>query len=95
VKAEGPVPLRTLPELCACVRSNITQLVDRLEAAGLVLRTDDPDDRRQKRAEVTDAGRARYHAGVRVLRNTEEELFAGLTPDRRGILLELLRSLRT
>ena len=37
VAAGEPLPLRTLAERCACVRSNITQLVDRLEADGLVV----------------------------------------------------------
>jgi DNA-binding MarR family transcriptional regulator len=93
-KAGGPVPLRTLPELCACVRSNITQLVDRLEAAGLVERTDDPDDRRQKRAEITEAGRASHAEGVRVLLEAEEQLFSGLSTERRDALLGMLRALR-
>jgi len=94
-KAEEPVPLRTLPELCACVRSNITQLVCRLEASGLVVRSDDPDDRRQKRAELTESGRARHAEGVEVLLRAERELFSGLSDERTGALLGLLRSLRT
>src|SRR5258708_37926361 len=36
VEAGEPVPLGELAEQCACVRSNITQLVDRLEAEQLV-----------------------------------------------------------
>jgi DNA-binding MarR family transcriptional regulator len=94
-KADEPVPLRTLPEMCACVRSNITQLVDRLEAANLVRRTDDPNDRRQKRAEITEAGRATHAEGMRAFLQVERELFSGLTPERRGLLLNLLRSLQT
>jgi DNA-binding MarR family transcriptional regulator len=49
------------------VRSNITQLVDRLEADGLVKRIDDPADRRAVRAEVTRLGRERHDAGWRVI----------------------------
>jgi DNA-binding MarR family transcriptional regulator len=52
-------------ERLTCVRSNITQLVDRLEADGLVRRVDDPDDRRSKRAEVTALGRKRQAAGAK------------------------------
>jgi DNA-binding MarR family transcriptional regulator len=95
VKAGDPVPLRTLPELCACVRSNITQLVCRLETAGLVTRSDDPDDRRQKRAEVTELGRARHAEGVQVLLQVDRDLFSDFSAERRGTLLDLLRSLRT
>src|SRR5437870_865945 len=52
--ADAGEPL-TLTELAAqqhCVRSNITQLVDRLEADGLVKRVDDPQDRRTIRASL-------------------------------------------
>jgi len=39
-----------------CVRSNITQLVDRLEQDGLVRRRHDPADRRGVLAELTPPG---------------------------------------
>ena len=76
--AGEPLPLSTLAERRACVRSNITQLVDRLEADGLVKRSDDPRDRRSVRAELTDEGRARYEAGLEALTTTERELFEPL-----------------
>src|SRR5687768_955841 len=60
VEAGEPLPLGTLAERCACVRSNITQLVDRMEADRLVVRSDDPRDRRSVRAELTEAGRTRH-----------------------------------
>src|SRR3569832_767963 len=59
--AESAEPL-TLSELATrltCVRSNITQLVDRLEADGLVQRVEDPRDRRVVRAALTGPGRER------------------------------------
>jgi len=59
--------LSELAEKLTCVRSNVTQLVDRLEADGLVNRTDDPADRRAVRAEVTALGRKRHAAGARVV----------------------------
>src|SRR5258705_2354557 len=46
VKQDRPISLSDLAEKLTCVRSNVTQLVDRLEADGLVKRTDDPSDRR-------------------------------------------------
>src|SRR5262245_25108269 len=64
VAAGEPLPLGTLAERCACVRSNITQLVDRLEADKLVVRVDDPRDRRSVRAELTPLGRSRHAAGL-------------------------------
>lgn len=95
VEAGAPVPLGTLADMCACVRSNITQLLDRLEAAGLVARVEDPSDRRLKRAVLTGAGRERHTEGVRALDQVERELFAPLSAESRARLLELLRALRT
>ena len=75
-----PMSLSELAEKLTCVRSNITQLVDRLEADGLVKRIDDPADRRAVRAEVTRLGRERHDAGWRVLnpvlQDVAEELSA-------------------
>jgi DNA-binding MarR family transcriptional regulator len=94
VTAGEPLPLRTLAEECACVRSNITQLVDRLEAEKLVVRTDDPSDRRSIRAELTAEGRARYKAGSRTLQAAENELLGHLPEGQRETLFGLLRALR-
>jgi len=69
-----PISLSELAEKLTCVRSNVTQLVDRLEADGLVKRTDDPSDRRGVRAEVTKLGRERYTAGLKVVNRVHEEV---------------------
>ena len=50
VRAGKPLALSELAGCLKCVRSNITQLADRLETDGLVKRVDDPDDRRAIRA---------------------------------------------
>jgi DNA-binding MarR family transcriptional regulator len=94
VAAGEPLPLGTLAERCACVRSNITQLVDRLEADGLVARVDDPRDRRSIRAELTPEGRRRQAAGLRALEAAEKELLGHLPPAHRGAFRELLAALR-
>ena len=65
VDAGEPLPLGELAAQCACVRSNITQLVDRLEAEKLVRRVDDPADRRSLRAAITPLGRRRQAAGAK------------------------------
>lgn len=94
VAAGEPLPLGTLAERCACVRSNITQLVDRLEAEKLVTRADDPRDRRSIRAELTAEGRARHAAAVRAIEQAEREIFSHLPPAQREDLSRLLGSLR-
>ena len=67
VAQDHPLSLSELAEKLTCVRSNVTQLVDRLEADGLVKRIDDPADRRAVRAEVTRRGREQQVAGARVV----------------------------
>ena len=74
VEADEPVPLGELAARCACVRSNITQLVDRLEADKLVRRVDDPADRRSLRAAITPLGRERQAAGAKKVDEVRRKL---------------------
>lgn len=74
MEEDMPLSLSDLAAKLTCVRSNVTQLVDRLEADGLVKRTDDPADRRGVRAEVTKLGRERHAAGSKVVNRVHEEV---------------------
>jgi DNA-binding MarR family transcriptional regulator len=61
------------------VKSNITQLVDRLEADGFVARQADPGDRRSRLAALTAAGRRAAKEGARVLEAAERDVFSRLS----------------
>ncbi|HSU84967.1 MAG TPA: MarR family transcriptional regulator [Thermoanaerobaculia bacterium] len=87
---DEPLPLSHLADRCCCVRSNITQLVDRLEAERLVERLPDPADRRSVRAALTPAGRERHADAVRIVGETERQVFAGLGEEDRQALARLL-----
>jgi DNA-binding MarR family transcriptional regulator len=52
-----PLPMNELASLLACDNSNVTGLIDRLEARDLVTRRASPSDRRVKHVVLTDAGR--------------------------------------
>lgn len=91
--AEEPLPLGQLAERLACVRSNITQLVDRLEAEGLVQRVPAPDDRRSKCAAITAEGRRRFALGLQAKRGVERELLSSLTPAEADLLAATLAKL--
>ena len=91
VTADEALPLGQLAERLACVKSNVTQLVERLEADGLVLRAPDPGDRRSRLAGITDAGRRAYEQGVRIQRDAERDLFAALSADETAQLGRLLQ----
>jgi len=74
-----PIPLSRLAGKLSCVKSNVTQLVDKLEADGLVARVNDPSDRRSILASITDLGRERFEAGTLAVQRAERELFGGLS----------------
>ena len=84
------LPLTQLAAQLSCVKSNITQLVDRLEADGLVERRPDPHDRRARLATLTAAGRKACRDGSRVQAAAEKNLLGKLTPAESRRLAELL-----
>jgi DNA-binding MarR family transcriptional regulator len=93
-KSNDPLPLSELASRFGCVRSNITQLVDRLEADALVRRVADATDRRSTRAELTELGRERHALGEREAARVQSELSSALTADERAALAELLARVR-
>lgn len=93
-KAGESLPLGQLAERLSCVKSNVTQLVDRLEADGLVSRAADPNDRRSRLAVLTAAGRKVYTKGSEIQSQAEKELFSVLSTDESKRLHELLAKLQ-
>ena len=94
VAEDRPISLSELAEKLTCVRSNVTQLVDRLEADGLVKRTDDPSDRRGVRAEATRLGRERHAAGSKVVNRVHEEVAKQLSAVDQGALKRALDTIQ-
>jgi DNA-binding MarR family transcriptional regulator len=93
VAAGEALPLGQLAERIGTVKSNATQLVDRMEAEGLVRRVHDPRDRRVVLAEITAEGRRRHEAGMALALRAERELAGDLTAEERGQLSRLLERL--
>jgi DNA-binding MarR family transcriptional regulator len=93
-KSPEPVPLRLLAEEQQCVASNVTTLVDRLEADGLVRRVDDPADRRSRRAELTELGKEKAEEGAKVVAEVEAAFAESLGPTERLALAKVLSSLK-
>ena len=85
--------MRGLAALLVCDASNVTGIVDRLEARGLVRREADTADRRVKNVVATDEGRD-------TIRRVREEMQAThgaldtLTEDESATLYSLLERLR-
>ena len=89
-KAGDPMPLSELAVCNKCVRSNVTQLVDRLEVDGLVRRIADPEDRRVTRAELTTEGRKAYLEALRIVTSQERELLRALGEEESEALTQAL-----
>ncbi len=94
VAAGDSLPLGQLAERLSCVKSNVTQLVDRLEADGLVTRAPDPTDRRSRLAVITPTGRKAFEHGARIQQEAERDLFAGLSPAESAQLLDLIAKIK-
>ncbi|MCX4822872.1 MarR family transcriptional regulator [Streptomyces sp. NBC_01142] len=85
-----PMPMRHIAQKLKCEPSNITGIVDRLEARGLVERRPDPNDRRIKLAVPTEEGLGT----ARRLRDSLDfarEPLAELSAQERTVLRDLLK----
>jgi DNA-binding MarR family transcriptional regulator len=87
-----PASMRRLAEQMGCDASNITGIVDRLEAKGLVARAADPADRRIKRIVQTAAGATAVKRFQSELIRTSS--LADLTPAAKEALLATLAAVR-
>lgn len=93
VEAGEPVALSDLAARNSCVRSNITQLVDRLETDGLVRRVGDPDDRRVRRAELTTAGRTLSRQAAQVIETQQQRIAGALDREDAALVMAALERL--
>jgi DNA-binding MarR family transcriptional regulator len=84
------VPIGTLAEALQCHSSNVTGMVDRLEARGLVARQPDASDRRVKLVAITPPGRALRGKLLQIARRPPEALVERLDAEQLETLNELL-----
>ena len=90
---QRPAP-RDLLDTLMVTSGGLTNRIDRLEAAGLVGRTANPEDRRGIRLQLTDAGRQLVdQVTTAYVENQNDVLDAALREDERDTLTRLLRKL--
>ena len=82
MRAGEPVPLRVMSEGLHCVPSNMTQLMDRLEADGLV-----------RRAELTKLGKQRVSAGRKVIAKAQADFARAVSKADSAALDRLVKSI--
>jgi DNA-binding MarR family transcriptional regulator len=89
----GALALGKIGERLQVHRTSVTNIIDKLEADGLVRRVPHSEDRRATLAEITDAGRAVAKAATEVL--NAEAFGIGALPERDlERLTAILRALR-
>ncbi|HEX4867884.1 MAG TPA: MarR family transcriptional regulator [Acidimicrobiales bacterium] len=89
----GSLPLGKMGERLMIHPTSVTNIVDRLEAQGLVRRTDHPTDRRTTLCEITDEGRAVAEKATDAVTAVEMGI-SGLTDREIAQLTRLLEKLR-
>ncbi len=89
----GPLRMAVIAERLSVVPRTVTDLVDGVEAAGLVARQPDPDDRRSTFVALTAGGRLLLDRLEVARRESAEQAFGRLDPSDRAVLLRLLRDL--
>jgi DNA-binding MarR family transcriptional regulator len=92
----GDGAVRTQAQLAESVGRDATRLIpilDRLQSRGLVERTPDPADRRNRIVALTDAGRAIMTSCRDAIRAMESDVLAALAPGEDAALLASLVTL--
>ncbi len=86
IASRGPLNLRSVAEGLGVHPSNTTRTCDRLVAAGLLTRHDDPADRRNLVLELTAAGQRLVDDVTRDRRDTIAAVLAGMQRSSRDML---------
>jgi len=89
----GSLPMRVMGQRLQLHPTSVTNIVDRLEADGLVKRIPHPTDRRTTLVEITDHGRARRAEATTAVNDVEFGL-RGLSDRQTETLTELLAKVR-
>jgi DNA-binding MarR family transcriptional regulator len=74
-------------------KSRLIALLDEIERDGLIVREQDPADRRNRRVRLTPAGRARLAAAQADIRAMEDDLLSELTGTEQRSLISMLSRL--
>jgi len=92
-RADRPLRMADIAAGLEVVPRSVTTMVDGAEAAGLIVRGPDPEDRRAVRVSLTAAGHALLERLERARRTSAEEVFGALDGRQRADLARLLGTL--
>lgn len=94
IEADDNLGVTQLADCMGSGKSNATQIIDRMEAEGLVRRVPNPDDRRSILLEVTEEGLARYQTGIDLHRQTAQRMLSQLSEAQRSQFAAFLEMIR-
>lgn len=83
-------------ELALCTnrnRANVTRIIDILEREGIVVRQDDPNDRRVFRIYLTDLGKQLKKETANCAQQSIEDSLAGVPEEDRDVALNVLKKI--
>ena len=86
------LPMRAIAQERVLSPGGASRLIDRMETAGLVTRTDDPEDRRGRRVQLTPAGQETAVRAARLHVDNVQRLFMEPLPD--GHRIQFVEDLR-
>ena len=90
---QGSLPMRVMGDRLQLHPTSVTNIVDRLQGDGLVLRVPHPTDRRATLVEITESGRAALEDATKAVTDVDFGL-SGLTPQEETQLTVLLSRVR-
>ena len=90
---QGPSRLSGIAQLLGLDASTVSRHVKQLEDRGLLARTDDPDDRRASRVDISDLGRSTLDEAFAVRRQVISAALDDFSPQERDTLQGLVQRL--
>ncbi|CAG9237419.1 MarR family transcriptional regulator [Paraburkholderia tropica] len=91
--SDGPLPMGDLGRLILAKQPTVSKLIDRMEAAGLVARQDDPASRRRTLVALTPSGRALAAELIALALEHEASVLLPFPPESAKLFVEMLRQL--
>ena len=91
----GPITQRDLTERLRIQPGSASEVIGKLESAGLIRRTPNPADRRTADIHLTSRGMEQAREAARQRKARHREMFSCLSPQEKEALLTLLEKLNT
>lgn len=89
----GNMTQRELTERLGVQSGSASEVIKKLESAGLVLRTPSEEDRRTTNIQLTESGRIQAEEALERRKKRHQEMFSCLSADEKNVLLTLLEKL--